>query len=259
MPAKGIASRKTLEKEPPAAQQPEALDRVQSIRRTCRREPAGGGRQGRDALSVEVDPPDHEPSKHSRSVSRVSSSRRSGKEASYPRGRARISRSSEHPRSRSRGRRTVRPISRRRRRSRFRSTTVLPYRGTTVPSRGAFPDEGALKTSSHSPRPRLPSRRSARISFPRRTRTTRGNRSPSGARPPRRGAPIETLLRTHLHGEPLATLPATAVQRIATSTGLHSGPETMLVQPLPVPGPVCRFHPLTTCSPVLSNGACRAG
>jgi hypothetical protein len=189
--AEGIASCKTLEEEPPASQQSEALDRFQGIRRTGRRVPAGGGRQGRDALPVEVDPPDHEPSKHSRSVSRVSSSRRSGKEASYARGRARISRSMTHPRSRSRGRRTMRPISFRRRRSRFRSTTVLPYRGTIVPRRGTVPDEGALNTSSHSPRPRLPSRRSPRISLPRRTRISRGSCSPSGATPPRRGAPTE--------------------------------------------------------------------
>jgi hypothetical protein len=50
------------------------------------------------------------------------------------------------------------------------------------------------------------------------------------------------LLRSDSHGEACATPPASPVQGLASAPRLHTGPEPVLVAPLPVAWPVCRLH-----------------
>jgi len=148
----------------------------------------------------------------------------------------------------------VRPSSRSRRRRRLRSTTVFPKRGTTVPKRGDPPGDWAVKTSRRGPRRRIPEPRRVRISLPRWIRLLRGSRSPSVVGSPERGGGMNGLLRSHLHGETLPALAPTTIERLATPSGLHSGPKAMLVQPLPVSWPVRRFHPVPPGSRDLPMG-----
>jgi hypothetical protein len=123
-----------------------------------------------------------------------------------------------------------------------------------VPRRGAPSGDRAVKTSKREPRRRVPDPRSVRISLPRWIRLPRGSRSPSEDGSPERGAAMDGLLRSHLHGETLPALAPPAVESLATPTGLHPGPKAMLVQPLSIPWPVCRFHPLPPGSRDLPMG-----
>jgi len=73
-------------------------------------------------------------------------------------------------------------------------------------------------------------------------------------RAPRPHAPV-LLLRASGHDEPLATLPAPPVQRLATRARAHPRPEPVLVLPLAIVRVVCRF----SHSPVNRLVSCSSG
>jgi hypothetical protein len=127
-----------------------------------------------------------------------------------------------------------------------------------VPNRGIPPGDAEVKTSRREPRRRFPFPRSVRISPPRWIRLIRGSPSPSGVGSPW-GGTMNGLLRAHLHGQALPAVAPAAVQRLATPSGLHPRPEAMLVQPLPIPRPVCWFHRLPPGSRGLPMGLVERG
>lgn len=223
------------------------LDGLLRIGRTGRLEATGSGGKGRDPRSVEADQREGEASEHMRSVSRASSSRRSAKCASYASERARTSRSRRTPSPRSRGSTSALPISLSRRRRRLRSAMVCRCFGTTTPNRGSDADPGAANTSRCGVRVRVPLRNSSRISSPRRTRASLGSRAPMGSRSPPRDGFMRGLLGTHRNGQTPAALPATTIQGCPAGLRRHAGPESMLVEPLPVARSICGLHPVSTC------------
>ncbi len=121
----GTAAGESAHGEPPSPQAPVPLHRLEGVRGAGRRKPTGRGREWGDRHPVEADQSDEEMLEQRRSVNSTSCRRRSWKGARYASGRVRTSMSVEHPAVRSLGNPSTRPISLRRRRSRFRFTIVF--------------------------------------------------------------------------------------------------------------------------------------
>ena len=129
------------------------------------------------------------------------------------------------------GRRSRREISVRRRRRRFRATAPRPWRGVTTPTLERPEGDGAENRSTNRPRLHRPARMVRRISRAVRNLAARGRRKP--ARGSSLAAPSLTTERV-TDGESTTTLPSAARQRTSARLRLHSRPETMVANALPV-------------------------
>jgi len=148
------------------------------------------------------------------------------------------------PCSLSRGNTRVRPISCRRRLTRFRSTMECPCLGTIMPQRLPGPVEDKKKTSKLGVFFLDPSLRRDRMSRALRIRPERGKRNPlpRWPVPAAEWAAIIRLFRADLHHE-AGTSPGPPPRKgFSPAASLHAFPKTVLVHTLPIPWPVCGLH-----------------
>ncbi len=148
------------------------------------------------------------------------------------------------PFSLSRGNTQVRPISRRRRLTRFRSTMECRCLGTIMPQRLPDPDEDKKKTSKLGVFFLDPSLRRDRMSRALRIRPERGKRNPPPPWPvpAAEWAATIRLFRADLHYELGASPGPPPRKDFSPATSLHAFPETMLVHALPISRSVCGLH-----------------
>ena len=133
------------------------------------------------------------------------------------------------------GSQSRRAISFSRRRTRLRATAERLKRGTIRPTRARSRSVAAAYKSTRSPRRRRPLRRTRRISRARRTRAERGKRSPGdhddGSRSSAAPALAVEFVTDCQTAASLATPPR---QDLSPRLSLHAGPESMVLDPLPV-------------------------
>ena len=116
--------------------------------------------------------------------------------------------------------------------------------GTIMPQRLREADEDKKKTSKLAVFFLVPSLRRDRMSRALWIRAERGNRNLSPPRPvpAAEWAAITRLLRADLHHEAGASPGPPPRQRFPPAASLHTLPETVLVQALPIPWPICGLH-----------------
>src|SRR5690606_11706140 len=234
VPAERMTTQQATQREPAPAPGAVAPDRLLRVRRTRGRIPARRLQPRRHRHPVSLDQHQEESREQRRSTHFTSCASSSANVAPYASRRARTSTSNASPASTSRGNTCTRRISRSRRFSRFRSTALCLYRGTTTPIRGCATGETEVKTSRWLVLLRFPRWNSRRNSRLRVIRYARGNRL---RRAPPCGAELTCLsglLRAGLDDEPLATLLPPTAQHRPPGARRHPRPKPMLVLALPV-------------------------
>ena len=243
LPSERMTAKDPPEREPPASKHPVPVDGVDRERGARGCEAAGGPGERRERPLVKADSSDQPLSEHRSSVIDRSSSHSLRNPTSYASRRALTNTSNASPCSPSRGSTRVRPISRRRRLTRFRSTMECRCLGTIMPQRLESADEDKKKTSKLGVFFLDPSLRRDRISRALWIRLERGKRNP----PPRlvpaaEWAAIIRLFRADLHYEAGASPGPPPRKRFSPASSLHAFPETVLVHTLSIPWPVCGLH-----------------
>lgn len=183
--AERVTAQQPAHRQARAAQCPMSDHRLFRVRRTARREAARRRQKRRHRLPIESDHDHEHPRDHRSCTHFASSSRNSWYDVPYASRRARTSTSRAHSRSDNRGNSSCRAISRNRRFTRFRSTALRLYRGTTNPIRGRATGEGESKTSRWGVLLLFPRRKTRRISRPCVSLRGRGKPCPSRPRGPR--------------------------------------------------------------------------
>jgi len=164
--------------QPQSTSRPMSLYRLDRIRRTRRRISARRRQPGRNCSLIEANDSDQELREHKPSTTVATSPSSIPKSAPYADRRARNMTSRWTPAPSNRGSATFRPISRRRRFTRLRSTMRWPCLGTMSPSRECETGEAVKKTSRFFVLFRSPRSSSPRISEPSRMRASRRRPSP---------------------------------------------------------------------------------
>ena len=126
------------------------------------------------------------------------------------------------------GRALVRTISRRRRFTRFLSTTFCRCLGTTIPTLGYGNREVDARASRRSVCIRFPVRRTASKSVSLVSRDRRGKPKALGA----------GVFRRQLDGEPFTSLFAAPTKNFASPFSSHPQPETVRADPAFIPGTI---------------------
>ena len=239
-----MTTQNPLEREPPPGKRSVSADGANRELGARGGEAAGGPSERRDGSLVKADGSDHPTSEHRSSVIDWSSSLSLRCPTPYASRRALTNTSSASPSSLSRGSTRVRPSSRRRRLTRFRSTMECPCLGTMMPQRLRAADEDKKKTSKLGVFFLDPSLRRDRMSRVLWIRPERGKRKPPPPRlaPAAEWAAIIRLFRADLHNEAGASSGPPPGKRFSPAASLHAFPETVLVYALPIPWPVCGLH-----------------